>query len=57
MVQDLWFDWRDDDWMRGRGDRIGLFAPVSIYELHAGSWIRGEHGGWLNYRAIGERLR
>ena len=56
VVQDLWFDWHDDGWMRGRGDRIGLSDPVSIYELHAGSWMRDEHGGWLNYRAIGERL-
>ncbi len=46
--------WRDAAWMAGRGARIGLSAPVSIYEVHAGSWRRvPEQGGrWLTYREL-----
>lgn len=31
-------DWQDQDWMLTRGDRHRVTAPLSIYELHAGSW-------------------
>jgi 1,4-alpha-glucan branching enzyme len=56
VVHDLAFEWHDADWLAKRGDRIGLSAPVSIYEVHPGSWMRDEHGGWLTYRDLGERL-
>ncbi len=52
IITDLDYDWGDNDWMAGRGSRIGLDAPVSIYELHLGSW-RYEPGG---YRAIAKQL-
>ena len=52
IITDLGYDWGDNDWMAGRGSRIGLDAPVSIYELHLGSW-RYEPGG---YRAIAKQL-
>jgi 1,4-alpha-glucan branching enzyme len=31
-------EWNDDEWMRGRRKRNALTAPMSIYEVHAGSW-------------------
>ena len=31
-------------------------APVSIYEVHAGSWRRGEGGRWLSWKEIADRL-
>ncbi|PWJ21282.1 1,4-alpha-glucan branching protein GlgB [Jannaschia seohaensis] len=34
------FDWSDADWMGTRADRIAIDAPVSIYEVHLGSWKR-----------------
>lgn len=34
----LQVDWQDHDWMNSRGDRQKHSAPLSIYELHAGSW-------------------
>jgi 1,4-alpha-glucan branching enzyme len=40
----LRFDWQDHDWMQSRGDRQDVHKPLSIYELHAGSW-RWHHGG------------
>jgi 1,4-alpha-glucan branching enzyme len=50
--------WGDADWMGSRGERIHRHAPISIYEVHLGSWMRehGRHGGGLGYRALGERL-
>ncbi len=48
------YSWGDSAWMRSRGGKIGLAAPVSIYEVHAGSWRRvPEQGGrWLTYREL-----
>jgi 1,4-alpha-glucan branching enzyme len=40
VIADLSYEWNDDDWMASRGDRIALDAPVSIYEVHLGSWGR-----------------
>jgi 1,4-alpha-glucan branching enzyme len=37
----------------GRNDR---FAPVSIYEVHLGSWMRREDGGFLTWDELGEAL-
>jgi len=48
------FQWHDQAWMARRGEwRQG---PVSIYELHAGSWMRDEHGGVLDWDALSDRL-
>lgn len=33
-----------------------LDAPISIYEVHLGSWQRHADGGWLSYRELAERL-
>lgn len=38
------FDWQDTDWMQSRGDKQDVHKPISIYELHAGSW-KWHHGG------------
>ncbi|WP_285423879.1 1,4-alpha-glucan branching protein GlgB [Pseudomonas sp. efr-133-TYG-103a] len=40
----LSFDWQDNDWMQSRGDKQDIHKPLSIYELHAGSW-KWHHGG------------
>jgi 1,4-alpha-glucan branching enzyme len=37
--------WRDAEWMARRRDAETLTAPVSIYELHTGSWRRNAHDG------------
>jgi 1,4-alpha-glucan branching enzyme len=57
-VWDLVYSWEDDEWMRARGARNSLRAPVSIYELHLGSWMRVPEDGnrWLSYREIAPRL-
>ena len=52
VVWDLSYEWDDDKWMRTRGAANALDAPISIYELHLGSW-RYEPGG---YREIAHQL-
>jgi 1,4-alpha-glucan branching enzyme len=37
--------WHDDAWMRGRAERQTAAAAISIYEVHAGSWVRPSGGG------------
>ncbi len=52
------FKWNDDAWMKTRAARNPLEGPVSIYEVHLGSWMRtGEKGeDFLTYRELAERL-
>jgi 1,4-alpha-glucan branching enzyme len=52
------FEWRDDDWMSQRATKQGLDAPISVYEVHLGSWRRKPEEGnrFLNYREIAEQL-
>ena len=49
-------EWGDAAWIAQRGASDFLHAPMSIYELHLGSWQRGEHNRFLNYREIADRL-
>ena len=58
VVDDTPFAWSDDDWMHGRTARHAVDAPISVYEVHAGSWLRDmEHGGRsFDWNGLGERL-
>ncbi|HEX4421683.1 MAG TPA: 1,4-alpha-glucan branching protein GlgB [Kofleriaceae bacterium] len=47
--------WGDAAWLAGRGAAFARGAPISIYEVHAGSWRR-DHNQVLGYRELGERL-
>ncbi len=49
-------NWKDEKWMKSRKDKNALDAPVSIYELHLGSWKRGDGNRYLSYREIAEPL-
>ena len=51
-------EWLDDEWMRGRGNRQRLDKPISVYEVHLGSWRRvpEEGGRFLTYAEIAPRL-
>ena len=55
-VWDLGYDWGDDDWMAERAARNALNAPVSIYEVHLGSWRRHDDGNFLTYLELAEEL-
>jgi len=50
------FEWSDSDWLDQRAEWDWLHSPLSIYEVHLGSWQRGPEGEMLNYRVLGERL-
>jgi 1,4-alpha-glucan branching enzyme len=51
-------EWRDGEWMAGRGRRNERDAPIAIYEVHLGSWRRqlAEGGRYLTYRELAEQL-
>src|SRR5262249_36488588 len=55
-VWTLEYDWHDAEWMNNRASRNALDAPISIYEVHLGSWRRGEGNRMLSYREIAEPL-
>jgi 1,4-alpha-glucan branching enzyme len=44
-VWDLDYQWNDAEWMEKRHERNRHDAPISIYELHAGSWMMSPEGG------------
>jgi 1,4-alpha-glucan branching enzyme len=54
-VWTLEYEWKDSEWMTGRARRNALDAPMSTYELHAGSWRR-RNGHFLNYRELAHAL-
>ena len=48
--------WGDAGWLEQRG-RMDLWrSPISIYEVHLGSWMRGPDGRHLDYQQLAERL-
>ncbi|MFQ5537623.1 MAG: 1,4-alpha-glucan branching protein GlgB [Gemmatimonadota bacterium] len=50
------YRWRDGAWLEERRARNHDEAPMSVYEVHLGSWRRGESGQWLTYRELAEHL-
>ncbi len=58
VVCDLRYQWQDSAWMGDRSLRHGLAAPISIYELHLGSWMLAPHGreDVCAYRGLAPRL-
>jgi len=58
VIRDLAHAWKDAAWMSERGRKQGLDSPMSIYEVHMGSWMRVPEDGnrMLSYRELGGRL-
>jgi 1,4-alpha-glucan branching enzyme len=58
VVWDLAYEWNDGDWMAQRSRVNSLDAPISIYEMHAGSWMRvpEEDNRPLNWREMAPKL-
>jgi 1,4-alpha-glucan branching enzyme len=48
--------WQDDEWMRTRARRNALDAPMSVYELHLGSWRREADGVMPGYRTAAVQI-
>jgi 1,4-alpha-glucan branching enzyme len=57
-VWDLGYEWGDEAWLAERADRQALDQPMSIYELHLGSWrtVPEEDDRPLNYRELADPL-
>jgi 1,4-alpha-glucan branching enzyme len=58
IVWNLDYEWKDDRWMNERHERQQLDAPMSIYEVHLGSWRRVASEGYrsLAYRELAHEL-
>lgn len=58
IVWDCAYHWGDAAWMSDRVQRDALSAPISIYEVHLGSWMRVPEEGdrTLTYRELAPRL-
>ena len=48
--------WHDSHWLEKRRTQDWLHAPMSIYEVHLGSWQLDDQGQFLNYRELAHRL-
>jgi 1,4-alpha-glucan branching enzyme len=57
-VWSLEYSWTDDEWMRSRRAVNALESPLSVYEVHLGSWRRvpEERNRPLTYREIAQPL-
>ncbi|MCI5189204.1 MAG: 1,4-alpha-glucan branching protein GlgB [Candidatus Electrothrix sp. AS4_5] len=61
VVSDLdSYQWQDEEWLNERAQRQSLNSPISIYELHLGSWRREPDKKWgsryLTYQELAEQL-
>ena len=58
VVWNLDYTWSDKDWIETRAARQSLGAPISIYEVHVGSWKRVPEQGFrsLSYRELAPQL-
>ena len=50
------YTWNDEAWIKQRKGPSGLHGPISIYEVHLGSWRRNKDGYSMNYREIAQPL-
>jgi 1,4-alpha-glucan branching enzyme len=50
------YAWDDEEWIAKRGNNDWMHTPMSIYEVHLGSWRRNHKGEFLNYRDIADQL-
>ena len=59
IVRDIGgYGWKDDAWMKARAARADRSAPISIYEVHLGSWRRryDDGGRPLSYKELARDL-
>ena len=59
IVRDIsGYGWKDDAWMKTRGDANSREAAISVYEVHLGSWKRKRDEGnrSLSYKEMADEL-
>lgn len=50
------YQWNDTEWLQKRRDQDLRKSPMSVYEVHLGSWMRRLDGSWMSYRELAEKL-
>jgi 1,4-alpha-glucan branching enzyme len=56
VVTSLAFEWSDQDWMTKRQSHQDLGQPISVYELHLGSFLKHFDGSFASYEELAERI-
>ena len=56
IVSDESYEWEDAKWLDARAEFDWQHQPISIYELHAGSWQRPGEELFYNWQDLGDRL-
>lgn len=56
VVENISYPWCDAAWVARRRRQNWTHAPLSIYEVHLGSWQRNENDDYLNYEELAQRL-
>jgi len=51
------YEWRDESWVSKRDSEDPINKPISIYEVHLGSWMRNpEDNGYLSYKDLAHKI-
>ncbi len=50
------YKWGDDEWMQQRSQNNWLHEPLSIYEIHLGSWMKSTDNQFLDYQELAQRI-
>lgn len=58
VVWDTWYEWTDTEWLSDRKAKMGTSQPMSVYEVHLGSWRKNKAEGnrSLSYVELAEEL-
>lgn len=56
IVNEKNYTWQDDQWLAQRASADWFHTPMSIYEVHLGSWRRDQQGNFLTYRELAIEL-
>lgn len=56
IIWDNWYEWTDSEWMATRKSKNSLASPMSVYEVHIGSWRRKGDEEKLSYIELADQL-
>jgi 1,4-alpha-glucan branching enzyme len=56
LIADVGYEWHDHEWLAGRAARQTADAPISIYEVHLGSWRPRRDGHFPSYEELVDPL-
>lgn len=56
VPQESGHDWLDGEWMKQRTAGDWGSKPMSVYEVHLGSWRRSPDGSFMGYRQLAQEL-